>query len=117
MPLTLPSGQPGFGIKNWMDQVLSTGKTKQQAYKAWADGIMKTYQETDAERAQRASDPNGFFETMREGDDENVWDMVPDEYYDRFGKEKSDTLSTDYAAEAPSWAHMSFEKIVKNQCG
>jgi GNAT superfamily N-acetyltransferase len=115
VPLTLPSGQPGFGIKNWMDQVLSTGKTKQQAYKAWADGIMKTYQETDAERAQRASDPNGFFETMREGDDENVWDMVPDEYYDRFGKEKSDTLSTDYAAEAPSWAHMSFEKIVKNQ--
>jgi hypothetical protein len=105
----------GWEVRDWKNTVLGKGKTKQQAFNAWTRTHKKTVKEEMEEQA-RLSDMD-LGERLAEDYDlaEQIYPLVPDDLYEEFLKDGGDWMHRNDPTEAPSFLHMGFERIVRNQ--
>jgi hypothetical protein len=102
----------GFELWNGYGSIVAKGKTQPELLKNWQNVVAKAYSSADKERKGRGQ--QDFFERLREHD-EDALAAVPKQWLQSFMDDQGDEMMREAPADCPSFMHMSFETIVKNQ--
>lgn len=110
----LPDGD-GVALWNGYGSIVAKGKDEAELLKNWQEVVAKAYQRADAERAQRQrGGVMAAFSEALSNEEDGAWEQVR-KYCKEFLDEMGPEFMQEDAANCPSFLHMSYEGIVKNQ--